>query len=390
MRYRKLSNRIDFMPSAIGFGVMRLPLKADNSIDVDESVKIIRYSIDNGLNYLDTAYLYHQGESEKIISLALKDGYREKVKIADKFPMWLLKEESDLDRYFFEQLEKLKVDKIDFYLLHALDKNRFLSVKKFNMIEWLEKKKSDGFIDYIGFSFHDNLSCLKKIIDYYDWDFCQLQFNLVDIKTQISLKGLQYARNKDIGVIIMEPLRGGQLTISIPDDIKELWDKMAILYKQETYNPAQYLLDWIWNFEETGFILSGMSNLEQVKQNIEYAKASSINKITPSQKKLFNLIQKSYLQKIVINCTECNYCKACPQKVAIPYIFNLINEIKRFDNIKTPTFRYNFLSETQKAGNCNSCKICEELCPQKLCISNLLIKCKKIFEDKQDFDSIFN
>lgn len=389
MQYRRLSKKIDFMPSVLGFGLMRLPLRADNTVDIDEAVRIVRYSIDNGLNYLDTAYAYHQGESEKILSQILKDGYREKVKIADKFPVWLLKDESDLDRYFFEQLEKLKVEKIDFYLLHALDRGRFSHVLKFKIIDWLEKKKADGFIDYIGFSFHDKLSCLKKIVDYYEWDFCQIQFNLVDIKTQISLKGLQYAKNKDIGIIIMEPLRGGQLTLSIPDDIRILWDKMAKLYGLKEYNPVQFMLDWIWNFEETGLILSGMSNFEQVKENLSYADSSAVNKLTKEQLKLFNQIQKAYLQKIIINCTSCNYCKVCPEKIAIPYIFNLVNEINRFDNTKTPAFRYNFLSDEQKAGKCTDCKVCIQHCPQKLDIPELLDKSRMIFEEKKDFNEVF-
>jgi len=395
MIYRQLSNKINFMPSALGFGMMRLPLKDDNSVDVEEAIRIIRYAIDHGVNYIDTAYIYHGGESEKVLASVLKDGYREKVKIADKMPMWQLKEEADLDRIFFDQLDRLQVKKIDFYLLHALHGKSLELIQKLNVISWCEKKKAEGYIDYIGFSFHDEIAVWKQIIDFYDWDFCMLQFNIIDVKVQLDQTAIEYARKKDLGVIIMEPLRGGQLTVSIPTEIKLLWDKMAELYVQnndtpvgEPYNPVQFILDWLWNFNDIGFMISGMSNFQQVEQNIKYASNSKKNKLTPEQLNLFAKIQEQYLSKIAINCTKCNYCNICPQKIDIPEIFHCLNEVKRYENQKSPTFSYNFIAEERRANKCTACGECVSICPQKLDIPELIKKCSKIFDEKLPYKQI--
>jgi len=389
MIYREFSNRINFNPSALGFGLMRLPLKEDESIDIEEAVKIVRYAIDNGVNYIDTAYFYHAGESERVMAKVLKDGYREKVKIADKMPLWSVKEEGDLDKIFFDQLTKLEVKKIDFYLLHALSKDSLKVIKKYNVLSWLEKKKAEGYIDYLGFSAHDRRSNIKKIIDYYDWDFCMLQFNLVDKYKQAGITGIKYAHQKGLGVIVMEPLRGGQLTKNVPNEIQSMWLKMANLNKSKNVTSVKYLLDWIWNFEEVGFLLSGMSDMNQVHENSHYANQAKKNILTKKQLALYNRIQKAYLEIITINCTQCNYCKICPLKLPIPYIFEKLNEVKRFENQKTPTFQYHFLTEAKKAHNCIDCKKCIECCPQKLDIPALLKKCSAVFDEKIDFRKIF-
>jgi len=402
MQYREFSNKIHFTPSALGFGMMRLPMKNDNTIDIEEAIKMGRYAIDNGVNYFDTAYIYHGGESEKILAEVLKDGYREKVKIADKMPMWLLKETSDLDRFFFEQLERLKVNKIDFYLLHSLNRSSVNTIQKHKIIDWCEKKKADHYIDYIGFSFHDTLPIWKKLIDYYDWDFCMLQFNIIDVKVQLSKVALDYARKKDIGVIIMEPLRGGQLTTSIPSEIMSLWKGMADLYSKSNipfkmdiekdkniFYPAQFMLDWLWSIKEVGFLISGMSNFKQVKENIEFANSSFVNKLNKAQNSLINKIRGAYLAKTVVACTKCNYCKNCPKKIAISEIFDSLNEIKRYENQKTPTFRYGFIPEENRASKCCSCGICLPVCPQGINIPELLKKCSKVFEERKQFSDFF-
>ncbi len=390
MQYRTFG-RIPFKPSALGFGLMRLPMKdAEKGIvDLDETIRIVRYAIDNGVNYLDTAYVYHRSESERILSEILKDGYREKVKIATKFPLWLIKEEADLDRIFFEQLEKMKTDKVDFYLFHAINKQRLGQIKKFKMIDWIEKKKSQGYLDYLGFSFHDSYKVLKKTVDYYNWDFCQLQYNIMDIREQAGRAGVRYAHKNGLGVIIMEPLRGGQLSQNISPDIMKQWQKYAKINGEECFNPIQYMLDWIWNHEEVSLILSGMSNYEQVEQNIIFANKSSINKLNEKQIKIIDQIRKLYFKKRVIPCTFCNYCSDCPQKIAIPYIFDLTNQIKRYDNIDKPRMGYQFIDKEIRASACIDCKLCDSLCPQKIEISSLIKKCKAVFEDLEDFGSHF-
>jgi predicted aldo/keto reductase-like oxidoreductase len=390
MKYRKFSNRIDFKPSALGFGLMRPPMTADNKVDDDEAVKIIRYAIDNGVNYLDTAYVYFGGDNERLMAKVLKDGYRDKVKITSKMPMWNIKEEKDLDVFFNESLDRMEVEKIDFYLFHSLGAHSLEMFEKYNLFQWAEKKKSEGKIDYIGFSFHDKAPVLKQIIDLYDrWDFCMVQFNLVDIKEQMPLEYLQYAKSKDVGVIIMEPLRGGQLTTSIPPKIQELWEKMAKLYNSIETNPAKYLLDFIWNHSEVSHLISGMSNMQQVEQNLSYAEDAEINKLTDDKLELFKQIQKAYLDTILINCTDCKYCSVCPNKIAIPTIFNNLNEIVRYDDEKIPLNRNNFIAEDKRASKCTGCGECLAHCPQKLDIPELLSKCAKVFDDKLGFDKIF-
>jgi len=383
MQYRTFSKRIDFRPSALGFGLMRLPMLDEKTIDVAESVKIVRYAIDHGVNYLDTAYVYYNGESEKVMAKVLKDGYRQKVKIASKMPMRLLQQESDLDRCFFEQLERLEVDKIDFYLLHALEKEMLPMFGRFSPIKWLEKKRAEGYIDYVGFSFHDRLPVFKKIVDMHDWDFCLLQFNIIDLYSQAGITGLKYAHAKDMGIIIMEALRGGQLTGSVPENIKALWQKMG------NKSPVQSMLDFVWDFAEVGCIISGMSSMEQVIQNVDYANTAKIGNLTKAEIKLYKTIRTAYLEKTQINCTNCNYCKVCPQKIAIPYIFERINEVRRYDDVRKPSFQYTFVPPANRANNCTGCNACVAHCPQKLDIPALLQKCSKVFDEKRAFDEVW-
>ena len=389
MIYRKLSNKIDFKPSALGFGLMRLPMLDEKNVDVIETVKIVRYAIDQGVNYLDTAYFYHGGESERVLAEILKDGYRDKVKIADKMPLWQVKEEGDLDKIFNDQLDKLQVKKIDFYLLHALHSKSLDIIKEFNVIDWLKRKKAAGLIDYIGFSFHDTITVWKEIIDFHDWDFCMLQFNLIDVKVQLDETAIDYARKKDIGVIVMEPLRGGQLTASVPKDIMSLWKEMAKLSGfEDKFYPAQFLLNWIWNFENIGFLISGMSSFQQVIENLSFAKHAKINHLTQEQNQLYLRIQKAYLDKIAISCTKCDYCNICPKDIAISNIFDKLNEVKRYENQKNPSFSYNFIPEDRRANKCTGCELCISVCPQKLNIPALLKKCSQIFDFKQNYREV--
>jgi hypothetical protein len=391
MKYRKFSDKISFSPSALGFGLMRLPLNPDGTIDFAQSIQMVRFAIDHGVNYLDTAYMYHGGESEKLMAQVLKDGYREKVKIADKMPLWSVKEKGDLDRIFFDQLKKLEVEKIDFYMCHAMSAESYHFLENGILIPWLEKKRADGYIDYIGFSFHDELPVLKKIVDAYDWDFCMVQFNLVDaIDYQAGLEGVKYAHQKGLGVIAMESLRGGQLTLSIPPSIKKLWSLYASArgYDKDS-NPAMFLLEYVWDFPEIALIISGMSTMEQVVQNISYASDSNIYALSIDHQDYLSDIRDAYKDIIVIHCTKCDYCQICPVKIPIPYIFDQLNEIKRYENQRKPAFSYSFVAEEKRANKCIACGQCLTVCPQKLPISELMKKCSKVFDEKLDFDKVF-
>ena len=273
MYYREFGN-LGFKISTFGIGCMRLPLllQPDGStdpskIDEDEAIKMIRYGIDNGVNYIDTAYGYHGGNSEIVTGKALKDGYREKVKLATKLPVWLANSYEDFGKLLDEQLAKLQVDYIDFYLLHALNKNSWEKVKDMGVLEFLDKAVEAGKIKHPGFSFHDELPVFKSIIDSYDWKMCQIQLNFLDENYQAGVEGLRYAGSKNIPVVIMEALRGGRLARNIPEDILKVWNSYHI-----KRSPVEWAFRWLYNFPEVTVILSGVSTMEQLKENIEIFK----------------------------------------------------------------------------------------------------------------------
>ncbi|MCL1982383.1 MAG: aldo/keto reductase, partial [Clostridiales bacterium] len=246
--FRKTGEKI----SLLGFGTMRLPTLEGEKIDEAEAIRMIRHAIDNGVNYMDTAHVYHDGTSEVVLGKALKDGYREKVFIADKMPVWSVNEESDLQRLFDEQLARLGVQSIDMYLVHNLNDPLWKLTKKFNILGFLEQKMREGRIKHIGFSFHDELPLFKEIIDAYEWDFCQIQLNYMDVKWQAGVEGLKYAGSKGIPVVIMEPLKGGYLTDALPKNVAEFW-KGA----ETSRTPADWALSWVAGFPEVLTILSG-------------------------------------------------------------------------------------------------------------------------------------
>ncbi len=265
MQYRRFG-KLDWKVSALGFGCMRLPTIGEDRANIDEekATAMVRYAIDHGVNYVDTAYPYHGGESERFVGRVLKDGYREKVHLATKMPMWAIQDASDPDRILNEQLEKLQVDYIDFYLFHGLRKPRWETVKQFDLLGWAEKALADGRIRHLGFSFHDNFDVFKEIIDSSDlWTFCQVQYNYVDINNQAGRKGVQYAASQGLGVVVMEPLLGGRL-VDPPDPVKEIWDTAPVQRK-----PADWALQWVWNQPEVSVVLSGMNTMQHVTENVD-------------------------------------------------------------------------------------------------------------------------
>ncbi len=378
MKYRKFG-KLDMNVSALGFGTMRLPTAGSTNLgnrlsqDIveDEAIKIIRYAIDHGVNYVDSAYAYHGGNSEVVTGKALMDGYREKVLLATKSPVWLIKNPEDFDRLLDEQLGKLQTDHIDFYLLHAINGGSWKDIiLRHNILERAEAAKKAGKIKYLGFSFHGESKDFTEIIDGYDkWDFCQIQFNYMDIENQAGLSGLKYAASKGLGVVIMEPLLGGRLA-NPPKDIKAVLDESGT-----GRTPAYWAFEWLWNQPEVSVILSGMSNLQQVEENLVSADNSGVGLFGPKDLDVIDRVRQKYKERAAIPCTGCSYCMPCPNNVNIPRNFELYNDSMIHEDVAGSRIIYStFFSEPARASACIRCRICEDKCPQKILISEWMPK----------------
>lgn len=374
MEYRKFGD-LGFEVSIFGLGCMRLPLEVQPDgttdpakIDEQEAIKMIRYAIDNGVNYLDTAYPYHGGNSERLLAKALKDGYREKVKIATKLPVWLAESYEDFEKLLDEQLAKLEVEYIDFYLLHALSKDRWDKIKELGVLDFLDQAVAAGKVKYPGFSFHDELPVFKEIIDSYDWKMCQIQLNILDQDYQAGVEGMRYAASKGIPVVIMEPLRGGRLAHNVPEDVKALWDQA-----ETKRSPVEWAFRWLYNFPEITVILSGVSTMEQLKDNLEIFSKSAPNSMDEKELELVRKVKELYDSKIKVGCTGCNYCVPCPSGVEIPRIFSIYNDYSIFGGAKEFKEMYKgLMNEGKDASSCVECGQCESECPQHISIIDKL------------------
>jgi len=381
MKYRKFGNT-GFEVSALGFGAMRMPLVKEGAdekdIDEKKAVEMIRYAADAGINYFDTAYVYHGGESEIVLGKALKGGYREKVKIADKIIPDMTESADGLEKILDEELKKLRVNHLDFFLLHALNTKRWDKMLKTGLIKRAEKMRGKGKIGHIGFSFHDNFESFKNIIDGYEgWEFCQIQMNYMDVNNQAELKGMEYAGKKGIPVVIMEPLLGGRLA-NPPKQVGKIFKQNGIY---ET--PAEWSLQWLWNRPEAAVVLSGMSTMEQLKENIRYAGRSAPGAFGENENRVIEKASKEFEKRAVIPCTACNYCVPCPHGVNIPKNFEFYNEGVIYDDFSAPRFIYNrFFPEGERAYNCESCGECLEKCPQNIKIDEWMKKADEKLREK--------
>jgi len=367
MNYRELGNT-GAKVSVLGFGLMRLPVidKDVSKIDVVKSLEMVEYAVDKGVNYLDTAYPYHRGESENFAGTLWEHIDRDKMYLASKLPSWNIKESADLDKYLKEQLAKLKTDHIDFYLLHALNGRNWENLKKNGALEWLAAKKKSGEIKHAGFSFHDNFIVFEDIITSYDWEFCQIQYNYLDKKFQAGERGVELAKSRGTGVIGMEPLRGGLLAKQSPKEV-------ADVIKSSGYQGSQVSLSlrWVWQQEGIDMLLSGMSTLEQIKENVEIASNPEL-KLSNEEENLVVLLDQAYKSRIKVPCTACNYCMPCPQGVAIPGIFHFYNSAHIFDDQDWGIRCYPFINKDNQADKCVKCGICETKCPQQIKIMSAL------------------
>lgn len=383
MKYRKFG-KLDWEGSALGFGAMRLPLIDSTPANVNEplAIQMIRYAIDHGVNYIDSAYGYHAGRSESVIGQALEGGYRDKVKLATKLPTWMVQSAEDCDRCLNEQRERLQTDAIDFYLLHGMNKERWSRVKELKVLRWAEGAMADGRIGHMGFSFHDDFEALKEIIDGYDnWTLCQIQYNYMDIEYQAGTRGLKYSADRGLAVVIMEPLRGGRLSKQPPDSVARLWART-----ERKRSPAEWALLWVWNHPEVSVVLSGMSAMEHVVENVDIADSSEPSTLSANELALIDEVREAYRKLSPVPCTSCGYCMPCPNGVAISSIFQIYNEAVIYDDPRTGRFRYrgpNGLKEEQRADQCTECSDCLELCPQEIDIPEWLKKAHELLGPRQ-------
>ncbi len=365
--------------SILGFGCMRFPMKGP-SIDEERSIAMIRDAIDKGVNYFDTAYPYHAGKSEPLLGKALEGGYRERVKIATKLPHYMVNSLEGAKKIFKNQCTKLKTEYIDYYMFHMLsDKSNFDRMVKMGIMEWLDQLKQEGVVKNIGFSFHGGKTDFEEIVKAYPWDFCQIQYNYLDENNQATRSGLQLAHSLGMPVIVMEPLRGGRLVDNLPEEVLK-----AFKDYDEKPSPAEWALRWIWNHPEVTVILSGMSNEEQLEENIRIASTAKANDLTDEEMSVFDKVKSIILEKTKVPCTACNYCMPCPFGVNIPGCLSVYNDKyllgKKGIRMKYLQTMGMMAKNPAIASLCTECGKCEGHCPQNIEIRKELKTVKKELE----------
>ena len=373
----------------LDIGTMRLATK-NNSIDREVSKEYILYAIDNGMNFIDTAYLYHSGKSEEflgdILSLADSDGvkYRDKVKLSTKLPSWMVRSRNDMDAFLNEQLKKLKTDFIDYYFIHNVDKSSVFRLKDLGLYEFLEKAKADGKIRNVGFSYHGSPDDFNSLIDDFDWDMVLVQYNYLDVNLQAGIRGIQYAYEKDIAVFVMEPLKGGIFAGELPEKVQSLFDGV-----DSNRSAVDWALSWVLNQKEITCVLSGMDSLDQIKENMAIASRVEIGSLSEEENDVLFQAQEIFNELMKINCTGCGYCLPCPKGVNIPDCFKFYNEKFLFNKkggIIPPALMHYYMfvggttNKQASAGLCNHCGRCKRLCPQFLDIPTHLDTVRSEFE----------
>lgn len=375
MNYRKFGTT-DWEISILGMGTLRLPIINHQwiNIDKDQATQMIHMGIDLGINFIDTAYHYHMGQSEVLLGEALLPEHRRKVKLASKLMSDQVSGAADFDKILNKQLKRLKTDFIDFYLLQALDSRSWEHLSKLDVLNWAEKMIAAGKIGALGFSFHDTLAVFKTIIDSYDkWALCYIQFNYMDTHYQAGAEGLRYAHQKGIPVIVMEPLRGGQLANAPTETIKDIWGSFN---NQKSH--IHLAFQWIWNHPEVTAVLSGMSTLEQLTENIKIAGSPCPGSLTGDELEIIHRVREELTKLNIIPCTRCGYCLPCPKNVLIPYIFETYNDFIVYKNSYRANIEYNnLINRDSKADNCIKCRKCESICPQGVEICDWLEKVHK-------------
>ena len=368
MKYRKFG-KTGLQISALGFGCMRLPVigKDKSQIDEKSAMEMIHLAIDKGINYFDTAYPYHGkdfssgGYGEPFLARALKKAERENIHLATKLPSWLIESRKDMDRYLDEQLERLDTGYIDFYLLHSLKRSLWEKLLRLGILEFLDNAIKDGRIRYAGFSFHDDLTLFKDIVDAYDWTLCQIQYNYFDEDYQAGREGLEFAADRDMAVVVMEPLRGGLLVKDLPAETRQIFKETA-----SERSAVEWAFRWLWNQPGVSTVLSGMSHLDQMKENLDLSENVSEAPWSAKDEDAVRKARQIINELQRVNCTTCGYCMPCPEGVNIPFNLALSNDHHIFQD-PNAGFRYKMvLSDSERASNCIQCGLCLEKCPQQI------------------------
>ena len=377
MQYRSFG-KDNWQVSALGIGAMRFAGDMHNSGDARNAIDLLRYSIDLGINYVDTAYIYHGGKSEGIVGRALKDGYRDKVRVANKSPLHIVKNGADFVRILDEQLQRMDMDYIDYYMFHGIGAAHLDTIIKEELLLQMEKAKEAGKIGHIGFSFHDNAEAFKKIVSAYPgWEFCMLQYNYMDINRQGGTEAFDYAAAKNLPVIIMEPLLGGRLA-NPPKDVAQLMENFQV-----QRSAADWALSWLWHHPSVVTILSGMATREQLDENCRIAEKATPECLSDAELAFVNELRVAFSKRTVIPCTRCDYCKPCPEGIPISWLLELYNDAIMFDDLNAPRFAYNnWVAEEQRASVCTACGACEDLCPQKIAVSERMPKVHEVLGGK--------
>lgn len=375
MNYR--TDRYGNKLSILGFGCMRFPQKL-GKIDMEETEAEIMTAFRSGVNYYDTAYLY-PGSEAALGEILEKNGIREQVYIATKLPHSLIKSADALDKLFAEELKRLRTDYVDYYLMHMLtDTDTWNRLKELGIEEWIAKKKASGAIKQVGFSYHGNSDMFCSLVDAYDWDFCQIQYNYMDEHSQAGRRGLYHAHAKGIPVVIMEPLRGGKLVNRLPEEAKKIFAQYSV-----KHTPAQWAFRWLWNQPEVTVVLSGMNSMQMVKDNIRTASSIKVGELTEKDEAMLKKVVKAINAKMKVGCTGCGYCMPCPKGVDIPGTFAAYNRRYsegRFWSLVDYVMCTALRKNSTAASNCIECGKCEKHCPQNIPIRKQLKNARKVLE----------